>query len=113
MLSSRPHLISSDRHLEINLDSAKPAHLVIDGQKTIGVGSSDDDNRYSGLNTRPFLSMSDGISLRRWIRNSENSEIIHRLFLQSTNSEFLIFMFRNLDSFIRTRDPHLKSSGFE
>ena len=40
MLSSRPHLISSDRHLEIKLDSAKPAHLVIDGQKTIGVGSS-------------------------------------------------------------------------
>ncbi|MFA5347024.1 MAG: NAD(+)/NADH kinase [Methanoregula sp.] len=40
MLSSRPHLISSDRHLEIKLDSAKPAHLVIDGQKTISVGSS-------------------------------------------------------------------------
>ena len=40
MLSSRPHLISSDRHLQIKLDSAKPAHLVIDGQKTIGVGSS-------------------------------------------------------------------------
>jgi NAD+ kinase len=40
MLSSRPHLISSDRNLEINLDSAKPAHLVIDGQKTISVGSS-------------------------------------------------------------------------
>jgi len=40
MLSSRPHLISSDRHLQIKLDSAKPAHLVIDGQKTIGLGSS-------------------------------------------------------------------------
>jgi NAD+ kinase len=40
MLSSRPHLISSDRLLQIKLDSAKPAHLVIDGQKTIGVGSS-------------------------------------------------------------------------
>jgi len=40
MLSSRPHFISSDRHLQIKLDSAKPAHLVIDGQKTIGVGSS-------------------------------------------------------------------------
>jgi NAD+ kinase len=40
MLSSRPHLISSDRHLQIKLDSAKPAHLVIDGQKAIGVGSS-------------------------------------------------------------------------
>ena len=39
MLSSRPHLISSDRLLEIHLDSAKPAHLVIDGQKTIGLGS--------------------------------------------------------------------------
>ncbi len=40
MLSSRPHLLSSDRFLEIHLDSAKPAHLVIDGQKTISVGSS-------------------------------------------------------------------------
>lgn len=40
MLSSRPHLISSDRHLEVTLDSAKPAHLVIDGQKTISLGSS-------------------------------------------------------------------------
>ena len=40
MLSSRPHLISSDRLLEIKLDSAKPAQLVIDGQKTIGLGSS-------------------------------------------------------------------------
>jgi NAD+ kinase len=40
MLSSRPHLISSDRHLQIRLASAKPANLVIDGQKTIGVGSS-------------------------------------------------------------------------
>ena len=40
MLSSRPHLISSDRHLEIKLDSSKPANLVIDGQKTMWMGSS-------------------------------------------------------------------------
>ena len=32
MLSSRPHLISSDRTVEIGLESSKPAHLVIDGQ---------------------------------------------------------------------------------
>ena len=32
MLSSRPHLISSDRTVELGLESAKPAHLVIDGQ---------------------------------------------------------------------------------
>ncbi len=32
MLSSRPHLISSDRRLEIGLEASKPAHLVIDGQ---------------------------------------------------------------------------------
>ena len=32
MLSSRPHLISSDRRVEIGLESSKPAHLVIDGQ---------------------------------------------------------------------------------
>ncbi|NTV00011.1 MAG: NAD(+) kinase [Methanoregulaceae archaeon] len=35
MLSSRPHLISTDRSLEIRIGSAKPATLVIDGQKTI------------------------------------------------------------------------------
>ncbi len=34
MLSSRPHLISSDRTLDIQLDTEKPAHLVIDGQST-------------------------------------------------------------------------------
>lgn len=38
MLSSRPHLISNDRSLEIRLESAKPATLVIDGQKSIELG---------------------------------------------------------------------------
>ena len=32
MLSSRPHLISSERNLSVQLDSDKPASLVIDGQ---------------------------------------------------------------------------------
>jgi NAD+ kinase len=32
MLSSRPHLISNERNLAIQLDSDKPASLVIDGQ---------------------------------------------------------------------------------
>ncbi|MGB8219258.1 MAG: NAD(+)/NADH kinase [Methanoregula sp.] len=40
MLSSRPHLISSNRKLEIRLESSKPAKLVIDGQKTVELGSS-------------------------------------------------------------------------
>jgi NAD+ kinase len=40
LLSSRPHLISSNRDLEIRLESAKPANLVIDGQQTIGLGTS-------------------------------------------------------------------------
>ena len=40
LLSSRPHLISSDRNLEVKLESSKPAHLVIDGQKTIDLGIS-------------------------------------------------------------------------
>jgi len=40
MLSSRPHLISSDRRLEVRLESSKPANLVIDGQETIDLGSS-------------------------------------------------------------------------
>jgi len=39
MLSSRPHVISSDRSLEIKLESAKPADLVIDGQRTIELGT--------------------------------------------------------------------------
>jgi NAD+ kinase len=34
LLSSRPHVISTDRSLEIRLESAKPAKLVIDGQNT-------------------------------------------------------------------------------
>ena len=40
MLSSRPHVISSNRDLEIRLESAKPANLVIDGQQTIDLGSA-------------------------------------------------------------------------
>ena len=35
MLSSRPHLISSDRTVEVRLESSKPAHLVIDGQAQV------------------------------------------------------------------------------
>lgn len=35
MLSSRPHLISTGRNLEITLETEKPAHLVIDGQSTL------------------------------------------------------------------------------
>lgn len=38
MLSSRPHLISDSRNLEIRLESAKPAKLVLDGQQTIDIG---------------------------------------------------------------------------
>ena len=38
MLSSRPHFIGSDRNLEIRLESAKPANLVIDGQKSRELG---------------------------------------------------------------------------
>jgi NAD+ kinase len=34
LLSSRPHVISTDRSLEIQLESAKPSKLVIDGQNT-------------------------------------------------------------------------------
>jgi NAD+ kinase len=34
MLSSRPHLISTARNLEVSLETDKPAHLVIDGQIT-------------------------------------------------------------------------------
>jgi len=40
LLSSRPHLISSNRDLEVRLESAKPANLVIDGQKTVELGTS-------------------------------------------------------------------------
>lgn len=35
MLSSRPHIISTRRRLEITLETDKPAHLVIDGQTTL------------------------------------------------------------------------------
>ncbi|OPY45341.1 MAG: putative inorganic polyphosphate/ATP-NAD kinase [Methanoregulaceae archaeon PtaU1.Bin222] len=40
MLSSRPHLISEGRRLEIRLESAKPAKLVLDGQQTVDLGTS-------------------------------------------------------------------------
>jgi NAD+ kinase len=40
MLSARPHLISESRNLEIRLESSKPAHLVIDGQQSIDLGTS-------------------------------------------------------------------------
>ena len=40
LLSSRPHLISSNRHLEIKMESSKPANLVIDGQTTFELGTS-------------------------------------------------------------------------
>jgi len=40
MLSSRPHLISSSRHLEIQLESSKPANLAIDGQQIFELGRS-------------------------------------------------------------------------
>lgn len=40
LLSSRPHFISSERKLEIGLESAKPAHLVLDGQESIDLGSA-------------------------------------------------------------------------
>ncbi len=39
LLSSRPHLISSNRQLEIRLESAKAANLVLDGQQTIALGT--------------------------------------------------------------------------
>ena len=40
MLSSRPHLISSSRHLEVRLESSKPANLAIDGQQIFELGRS-------------------------------------------------------------------------
>jgi len=40
LLSSRPHLISSNRELTIRLESDKPANLVIDGQQTIELGTT-------------------------------------------------------------------------
>jgi len=41
LLSSRPHLIHTGRSVEIMLESAKPASLVIDGQTSIGLGRGD------------------------------------------------------------------------
>lgn len=40
MLSSRPHLISSHRRLEVQLESAKPANLAIDGQQIFELSRS-------------------------------------------------------------------------
>jgi NAD+ kinase len=40
LLSSRPHLISSNRDIQIKLESSKPASLVIDGQATFNLGTS-------------------------------------------------------------------------
>jgi NAD+ kinase len=40
LLSSRPHVISSNRRLEIKLESSKPASIVIDGQATFELGTS-------------------------------------------------------------------------
>jgi NAD+ kinase len=40
LLSSRPHLISSNRNLVIRLESLKPANLVIDGQESIELGTA-------------------------------------------------------------------------
>jgi NAD+ kinase len=40
MLSSRPHLISTERTIEIRLESSKPANLVIDGVETQPLGLS-------------------------------------------------------------------------
>jgi len=40
LLSSRPHIISSNRRLEVRLESTKPANLVMDGQQTIELGTS-------------------------------------------------------------------------
>jgi NAD+ kinase len=41
MLSSRPHLISSKRQVRIKLESVKAANLVIDGQRTVELGTDD------------------------------------------------------------------------
>jgi NAD+ kinase len=41
MLSSRPHLINRDRQIGIRLESSKPAHLVIDGQRTVDLSTDD------------------------------------------------------------------------
>ena len=40
LLSSRPHLISSKRSLQIRLESARPANLVMDGQQTFDLGTA-------------------------------------------------------------------------
>ncbi|MHC1630644.1 MAG: NAD(+)/NADH kinase [Methanoculleaceae archaeon] len=38
MLSSRPHLVDTDRSVEIALESSKTAKVVLDGQKTCRIG---------------------------------------------------------------------------
>ncbi len=40
LLSSRPHLISSNRKLEVRIESSKPTSMVIDGQETVDLGTS-------------------------------------------------------------------------
>ena len=74
MLSSRPHLISSNRRLEIRLESSKPAKLVIDGQKTVEWGV-----RLllwcRSLSSQRSLSTLTGTSLKRWTTNSGNSSL--------------------------------------
>jgi NAD+ kinase len=40
LLSSRPHLISSNRHLEIRIESLKTASIVIDGQQSFELGTA-------------------------------------------------------------------------
>ncbi len=62
MLSSRPHLISTGRNLEVSLETEKPAHLVIDGQSTfelereatITVKKSDEPARFVATG-KPFF----------------------------------------------------------
>jgi len=58
MLSSRPHLISSERGIAIRMESSKPAHLVIDGQQTIDL--STDDTIDVTRSTQPALFVDAG-----------------------------------------------------
>lgn len=59
MLSSRPHLISEGRRLEIRLESAKPAKLVLDGQQTVDLGTS------SSLHVEKSLVPAQFVDVRR------------------------------------------------
>lgn len=58
MLRSRPHLISSNRNLEIRIESAKPADLVIDGQQTHELGT--ESTLRIARNSRPALFVDTG-----------------------------------------------------